>query len=857
MPQPLRLMAALLCLPLLAVLAQEPAKPAVPTENNPKAGHSYHGESFNEGPRQAAYLMPGMGNIRFAITAKDPRAQAYFTQGVCQLHSFWYWEAERSFRQAAFYDPGCAMAYWGMAMANVNNEKRSREFSARAEKLKSGASRREQMWIDGWAAYVKSSGAAGTRWRQYIRSLESIIHEFPDEIEAKAFLAWALWTGNGKGVPIGSHQAVDAVVSEVLRENPMHPGAHHYRIHLWDGEKQPRALLSSELYGPSSPGIAHAWHMQGHIYSGLRRYTEAVFSQEASARVDHAYMMRDRVMPYQIHNYAHNNQWLITDLSYIGRARDAAACAANLIEIPRHPRQNRIEDSGSCARFGRARLLEVLGRWELWDEAIAYGETHLDPTPIRDEQIRRLRLLGQAHFLRGDAAAGAAVLAELTALGRTAPAKVDTARLPPAAKQTVDFKRDILPILSGKCFECHRGPTPISGFRLDTRDAIVNRNLAAVGNSADSKIIHAVSAIGEAGAAMPAEGQALSAQEVGLLRAWIDQGLKWDDAAVTAGPAGRTEPKAGKDKAGKAARKDSGGAALNNALAELNGHLAAASGDHKAAFEHFARSSDMRKEILSRAHLAAGNREQAEKVAKQAADAAPAQVYPRANYVDVLFRCGKKEQAAAALKALAPALRDLDADVPIAKRLAAVAAELKLPAGWNKVAPATPVDAHHPRLDTLGPLLWKPVAAPPLALPDMENRTVSLADYRGKPTVVLFYLGSSCAHCVEQLDKFAAAADDLAKAGLSVVAVSIETAAEVKAACERPNGKKYPFVMLADPSRAAFQRWRAFDDFEALPLHGTFLVDAAGRIRWQDISFQPFTDVRMLLAESRRLLKLP
>ena len=54
-----------------------------------------------------------------------------------------------------------------------------------------------------------------------------------------------------------------------------------------------------------------------------------------------------------------------------------------------------------------------------------------------------------------------------------------------------------------------------------------------------------------------------------------------------------------------------------------------------------------------------------------------------------------------------------------------------------------------------------------------------------------------------------------------------------------------------------FKRYRAYDDFENMPLHGTFLVDGDGLVRWQDISFEPFAQIDFLLNESQRLLKLP
>ena len=86
------------------------AKQAESEEKKLPEGHSFHGEAFNEGPRQKAYLMKGMGRVRFPITTNKQEAQLFFTQGVSQLHGFWYFEAERSFRQAAMLDPDCAMA---------------------------------------------------------------------------------------------------------------------------------------------------------------------------------------------------------------------------------------------------------------------------------------------------------------------------------------------------------------------------------------------------------------------------------------------------------------------------------------------------------------------------------------------------------------------------------------------------------------------------------------------------------------------------------------------------------------------------------------------------------------------------
>ena len=70
-------------------------------------------------------------------------------------------------------------------------------------------------------------------------------------------------------------------------------------------------------------------------------------------------------------------------------------------------------------------------------------------------------------------------------------------------------------------------------------------------------------------------------------------------------------------------------------------------------------------------------------------------------------------------------------------------------------------------------------------------------------------------------------------------------------------GGKLPFPILADPRLEVFKAFRAYDDFERAPMHGTFLIDGSGRLRWQDIRFEPFRDPAFLLAEAQRLLAMP
>ena len=124
--------------------------------------------------------------------------------------------------------------------------------------------------------------------------------------------------------------------------------------------------------------------------------------------------------------------------------------------------------------------------------------------------------------------------------------------------------------------------------------------------------------------------------------------------------------------------------------------------------------------------------------------------------------------------------------------------------------------------------------------------------------LIVFYLGSGCAGCMEQLNVFAPKVKAFADAGVQIIAVSTDSADGLQKTFEKAKeGQAFGFPIVSDSGLGAFKAYRAFDDFEHLPLHGTFLVDGAGFVRWQDISYQPFRDADWLLEESKRLLSVP
>ena len=749
---------------------EKPADPAKPAEGKPAEspatpagplpGHSYHGEVFNEGPRQKAYLMEGMPKIKFPVTTISPEAQQFIEQGIGQVHGFWYYEAERSFRQAALLDKDCAMAYWGMALANIDNADRGKKFMEECVKHKGGVSERETMYIDALDAWFKAdNNKRKERNEAFTRSLERILYKYPDDLEARSFLALQLWKNRDAGIPISSNLAIDALQQQVLDKDGLHP-THHYRIHLWDYEKSDKALASAALCGQGSPGIAHMWHMPGHIYSREKRYEDACYQQEASARVDHAHMMRDRVLPDQIHNFAHNNEWLIRDMIFVGRMRDAIDLAKNMISLPRHPKYNSLSRGSSS--FGRMRLFEALSRFEAWDELITLaGTSYLEPTDNPDEQVKRLRALGEAFYRKGDAALGDLQLADL------------------------------------------------------------EQRLA-------------------------------------------DQKTQQDKAATDAETKTRTEKKDDKEleklveKAKTDAKKpfEQKVNSLQKAVEELQGHKAVLAGDFKGGLELLRKSGGVEQDYLAFIQFKAGDVDKAIEAARGQVNARKNEVLPLARLVEILALANKPEDAKKAMDELRALSNSIDTTAPFYARLQPIAAVMGYSPDWKVTHPPLADTGVRPPLDTLGPLRWQPSPAAAFALKDCDGGGHSLADFQGKPVVVIFFLGHGCLHCAEQIKSFGGMAKDFSDAGIQLIAISSDDMPGLKQSIDDYKDGPIPMPLVADNALEIFKAYRCYDDFEQQPLHGTFFIDGSGMVRWQDINYQPFNDPKFLLGEAKRLMGL-
>ncbi|MBI3877855.1 MAG: hypothetical protein HY300_18150 [Verrucomicrobia bacterium] len=105
-------------------------------------------------------------------------------------------------------------------------------------------------------------------------------------------------------------------------------------------------------------------------------------------------------------------------------------------------------------------------------------------------------------------------------------------KLPPASdKKGVTYDKDIKPLFEKTCFKCHGAEKQKGKLRLDSlRDTLKggeNGKDVIPGKSADSPLVKAVARVVEDDAMPPTDkGKPLTAEQVGLIRAWIDQGAK-------------------------------------------------------------------------------------------------------------------------------------------------------------------------------------------------------------------------------------------------------------------------------------------------------------------------------------------
>ncbi len=258
---------------------------------SPAAGQGEHAHD-------AGSPLAGLGEVDFP-TSGSAAAQAHFLRGVALMHSFEYPSARTAFLEAQRLEPGFAMAYWGEAMVyNHPVWMEQDSAAARAALARLGPTpearaaraptERERDWLAA-VEVLYGAGSKQARDTAYAQAMERLAAKYPDDAEAASFHALALLGTAHGGRHVPTYMRAAAVVEEVYRDHPRHPGAVHYLIHAYDDPVHaPLGLRAARAYSEIAPGAAHAQHMTSHIFIAMGMWEPMVRANETAQGVVNA-----------------------------------------------------------------------------------------------------------------------------------------------------------------------------------------------------------------------------------------------------------------------------------------------------------------------------------------------------------------------------------------------------------------------------------------------------------------------------------------------------------------------------------------------------------------------------------------
>jgi tetratricopeptide (TPR) repeat protein len=246
------------------------------------------GELVSCGPADKNY-----GSVVFSNSCSGKESNN-FNLAVALLHSFEYDEAEKVFAKIIDEEPGCAMAYWGVAMCNFHpiwapSNKAELEKGARALQIAGSlhdSSARELGYINALTRYFENWDTEdhGTRCANYRNAMAVVYEKYPADKEAAIFYALAIdAAADASDRTYADQKKAAAILNAIYPDQPEHPGIVHYLIHTYDYPGLAEmALPAARKYASIAPASAHAQHMPSHIFTRLGLWDECIQSNRVS-----------------------------------------------------------------------------------------------------------------------------------------------------------------------------------------------------------------------------------------------------------------------------------------------------------------------------------------------------------------------------------------------------------------------------------------------------------------------------------------------------------------------------------------------------------------------------------------------
>ena len=226
----------------------------------------------------ASAQFDNVGTISFP-TSGSAKAQPHFLRGVAILHSFGWKQAIAEFKQAQQIQPDFAMAYWGETLCYNHplmaeqDAKTPRAVLARlgpdtASRLAKAPTPREKGFLQA-VELLWGEGEWRDRRVAYMKAMERLYEQFPQDDEVKTFYALSLLSG-ARALDDNTYRyemKAGSLALEVFNRRPSHPGAPHYVIDSFDDPiHAPLSLKAAHAYAAIVPAVSHGVHMPTHIF---------------------------------------------------------------------------------------------------------------------------------------------------------------------------------------------------------------------------------------------------------------------------------------------------------------------------------------------------------------------------------------------------------------------------------------------------------------------------------------------------------------------------------------------------------------------------------------------------------------
>ena len=236
-----------------------------------------------------------LGVVSFP-TSCAPAVQARFTRAVALLHSFWFSEGEKAFREVVALDPDCAIANWGIAAILINNTFTGNATPESARKAQEAIDRgratgakteRERMYLEAVAQYWQDFAGRphGARMKTLSNAFEQLVKRFPEDDEAQIFSAIYLTaTQAPTDLTFAATLKAAAILEPLMVKHPEHPGVAHYLIHSYDYPPiAAKGLTAARRYSEIAASAPHALHMPSHIFTRVGAWQDSVRVNRLSA----------------------------------------------------------------------------------------------------------------------------------------------------------------------------------------------------------------------------------------------------------------------------------------------------------------------------------------------------------------------------------------------------------------------------------------------------------------------------------------------------------------------------------------------------------------------------------------------